>query len=56
MQCKICQSEEVYGSGNLTNGLCLNCYQDNEREKKLMEIEAEKDYDDEYLELGFPRI
>ena len=37
-QCPQCQEDDVY-SETLTNGLCLNCHYDNEREYREMDIE-----------------
>lgn len=35
--CKVCSEEEVYGSGILTNGMCLNCFQ-------KLRLDSEEDF------------
>lgn len=41
--CKVCYEDEVY-SETLTNGMCLNCYQELKEEYRLADIESECDY------------
>lgn len=43
--CKICGDESVY-SETLTNGMCLNCYQNLKEENGSSDIERECDYYD----------
>jgi len=38
-----CDKDEIYGDGKLTGNLCLNCYEDLRRERKMMEIECGHD-------------
>lgn len=40
--CPQCQEDKIY-SKHLTQGLCLNCHYDNEKEMREMEIECELD-------------
>lgn len=41
--CKACE-EEYPGEGIITNGYCINCYQENNNENNMALIEAEHDY------------
>lgn len=43
--CKMCSDEPVY-SKTLTDGMCLNCYQNLKEENRLADIECSHDYYD----------
>lgn len=42
--CQCCGEYEIYGNGELTKGLCLNCYNIIQEESRQCMIEVEADY------------
>jgi NMD protein affecting ribosome stability and mRNA decay len=48
--CKQC-GENNQGEGKVTNGLCVDCYNDNKAEEAFNRVESEHDYDEAYMDL-----